>query len=93
MSIYHLSVITREYKSAKQELLVSIFNLSITTRKQCVPRIARAQHASYLQNFLRHEGLHAFFSKLGCELYRMYICTFLSNKLTFLKWQILQPDR
>ena len=93
MSIYHLSVITRDYKSARQELLVSIFNSSVIAYEQCVPCVAQAQHISYLQNFSRYKGLHTFFSKLGRELYRMYICMFLSNKLTFLKWQILQPDR
>ena len=49
MSIYHSSVITCEHKSAQQELLASIFNSSITACEQCIPRVAQAQHASYLQ--------------------------------------------
>ena len=64
MSIYHLSVIIHEYKSAQQELLVSIFNLSAIVHKQCTSRIARAQNASYLQIFSRHEVLIAFFVNL-----------------------------
>ena len=63
-SIYHSSVITREYKSARQELLAYIFNLSEITRVQCTSRVTRAQHASYLQIFLRHEVLLVFFVNL-----------------------------
>ena len=40
-----------------------------------VPHVTRAQHASYMQNFSRHDALHALVCKLGCELYRMYIHT------------------
>ena len=39
-SIYHLSVVTREYKSARQELLANIFNLSAIAREQCTSRVA-----------------------------------------------------
>ena len=35
---------------------------------QCTSRVARAQHMSYLQIFLRHEPLLTFFYKLGREL-------------------------
>ena len=48
MSIYHSSVITREYKIAQQELLKSIFSLSAIARKQCYSHVAWAQHVSYL---------------------------------------------
>ena len=51
---------------------MSIFNSSIIAREQCIPRVARAQHASYTQNFLSHNMLHALVCKLGCELYRSW---------------------
>ena len=69
MSIYYSLVITHEYKTAQQELLVSIFNSSIITREQCIPRVTRAEHTSDLQNFSRRDALHAFFCKLGRERY------------------------
>ena len=61
MSIYHSMVITHQYKTARHELLTSIFNSSIIAREQCIPHVTRAQHVSYLQNFSRHDVLHAFF--------------------------------
>ena len=57
--------------SAQQDLLASIFNSSVIARKQC-SSCCQAQHASYLQNFSRHEALHALFCKLGHELYCSY---------------------
>ena len=63
-SIYHLSDITRKFKSAQQELLLSNFNLSAIAHKQCTSHVARAQHASYLQIFLRHKALLPFFVNL-----------------------------
>ena len=51
-----------------QELLASIYNSSVITHEQCIPRVAQAQYVSYLQNFSRHEELHNFW-KLECELY------------------------
>ena len=68
MSVCHLSVITHKYKSARQELLVSIFNSPEITHEQCASHVAQAQHASYLQIFPRYKALLAFF-KLGHELY------------------------
>ena len=50
---------------------MSIFNSSIIAREQCIPRVAQAQHASYLQNFSRHEASHAFVCKLGHEWYHI----------------------
>ena len=51
VSIYHLSVITCEYKSAHQELLCSeSFNLSVITREHCISRVALTQHMGYLVN-------------------------------------------
>ena len=70
-SIYDLLVITHEYKSARQELLTSIFNSSLIACEQFIPHVARAQHMSYLQNFSRHDALHVNFCKLGRELYRI----------------------
>ena len=55
------SVITREHRSAQQELLVSIFTSSVIACEQCTSRVARAQYASYLQIFSRHESLLVFF--------------------------------
>ena len=46
-NIYYLSVITGKYKSAQQELLMSIFNSSAVTRDQCTSRVALAQHAIF----------------------------------------------
>ena len=43
---------------------MSIFNLSVIACEQCIPRVTRAQHASNLQNFSRHESLHMFFVNL-----------------------------
>ena len=40
--MYHSSVITREYKSAQQELLASIFYLSVNACEQCIPHVAQA---------------------------------------------------
>ena len=59
------SVITREYKSARQELLTSIFNLSAIACKQYASHITWAWHTSYLQNFQRHKALLAFFVNLN----------------------------
>ena len=39
---------------------MSIFNSSIITCEQCIPHVTRAQHASNMQNFLRHNTSHAF---------------------------------
>ena len=64
VSIYHSSAITHEYKSAQQELLTSIFNSTAIACEQCTSRVARAQHASYLQIFSRHEVLLTFFVNL-----------------------------
>ena len=64
MSIYHSSVLTCKYKSALQELLVSIFNSSAIARVQSPSYVARARNASYLQIFSRHEVLLAFFVNL-----------------------------
>ena len=63
------SVITRKYKTAWQELLASIFNLSAIFCVQCASHVARAQHTGCLQNFLRHDVLLKLFCKLGHELY------------------------
>ena len=46
--------------NALQELLASIYNSSVITHEQCIPRVAQAQYVSYLQNFSRHEELHNF---------------------------------
>ena len=73
VSIYPSLVVTREYNSARQELLASIFNSSAIARKQCTSCAAQAQHMSYLQIFSRHEVLLAFFCKLECELYCTYV--------------------
>ena len=58
-----LSVITREYKSVRQELLTIIFNQSAIAREQCTCHVAQAQNVS---NFL--EAQSVFFCKLGCVL-------------------------
>ena len=78
---YCSSVITREYKSAQQELLASIFNLSAIALKQCVSYVALAQHASYLQIFSRHEVLLTFFINLYVS-YTVCICNWLWKKPT-----------
>ena len=51
---------------------MSIFKLSVITRKQCIPRIAHAQHAKYVQEFSRLEGLHALYVNLdvSCTVHR-----------------------
>ena len=47
------------------------FNSSIIACEQCGLRVAGARHASYLQNFSRHDALHVFvnldvsFAKIG----------------------------
>ena len=65
MGIYQSSIITREYKSARKELLESIFNLSAIAHEQCTSRITQAQHASYVSSiFSRHKVLFAFFVNL-----------------------------
>ena len=82
MSIYHSSVITCEHKSAQQELLASIFNSSITACEQCIPRIAQAQHASYLQNFSKHNiyTLHTFFVYLDVSYIVAHYLYYLHTK-------------
>ena len=40
---------------------VNTFNSSVTAHEQCILHVAQAQHTSDLQNFLRHDGLHALF--------------------------------
>ena len=81
------SVITREYKSARQELLKSIFNSSVIAREQCTSHVTWGQHVSYLQNFSRHEVLLIFFYKLGRELYHIWASSTIgfhsSLQLTF----------
>ena len=52
---------------------MNIFNSSIIAHKQCIPHVAQAQRASYLQKFSRHDVLHAFVCKLGCDLYHRNI--------------------
>ena len=84
VSIYHSSFITREYKSALQELLISILNSSACNQSQAVYfHVAQAQHVSYLQIFSRHKVLLMFFCKLECELYctyvRMHACTYIQT--------------
>ena len=66
------SVITREYKSAQQELLVSNFHSSAIAHEQCTSHVTRVQHTSYLQIFSRHETLLAFFVNLdvSCTVLR-----------------------
>ena len=64
-----------QVQSAQQKLLVSIFNSSVITLKECIPHVARAQHASYLQNFLRHEALHAFFVNLDVSCTVWFACS------------------
>ena len=59
-----LLVITCEYKGARQELYVGMFNSSVITREQCISRVGQAQHVSYLQTFSRHEVSHASFVNL-----------------------------
>ena len=54
---------------------MSIFNSSIIAHEQCIPCVARAQDASYTQNFSRHNMLYALVCKLGCELYRISAVT------------------
>ena len=54
---------------------MSIFNSSIIACEQYI-HVARAQHMSYVQNFLRHDVLHTFVCKLGCELYRTLKATY-----------------
>ena len=82
-SIYHSSVITRDYKSARQELLACIFKSSEITCVQCTSRVTRAQHASYLQIFWRHEALLAFFVNLdvSCTVSNVHIASFLMAKI------------
>ena len=46
-----------------------IYNSTAITHEQCISCVARAQHVNYLQNFSSHEELHAFFCKLGLEVY------------------------
>ena len=57
VGIYHSSVITREYKSARQQLFTSIFNLSAIAHEHSIFHVARAQHASYLSNFLEAQSI------------------------------------
>ena len=81
VSVYRSSVITRKYKSAQQELLVSIFSLSAIAHEQYTSHVAWAQQANYLQIFSRHKALLAFFCKLGRELYCMYVASYISKNL------------
>ena len=77
--------------SAQQQLLVSIFNSSAIACKQCTSPIAWAQHASYLQIFLRHESLLAFFVNLdiscavvvNVKIYCVYIYIRAYNKASY----------
>ena len=96
-SIYHSLVITCEYKSARQELLVSIFNTSAIACKQCTSRVARAQHASYLQIFSRHGALLVFFVNLdvSCTVKERILETSLDKKiintlLNYMKWSYIR---
>ena len=59
-----LLVITREYKGTRQELLAGMFNSSVIAREQCISRVGRAQHMSYLQIFSRPEVSHTSFVNL-----------------------------
>ena len=58
---------------------MSIFNSSIIAREQYIPRVARAQHTSYLQHFWRHDKLHTFVCKLGHELYSCTVYMYVAN--------------
>ena len=65
---------------------MSIFNSSVIAYKQCIPRVARALHASYLQIFSRHEVLHVFLVKLDVKctvsihafVHKIYMHTYIS---------------
>ena len=70
-SIYHSYRLLLASTKLHDRSYSSIFNSSIIAQEQCIPRVARAQHASHLQNFLRHDILHAFVCKLKHELYRI----------------------
>ena len=59
-----LLVITREYKGARQELLVGMFNSSVIAREQCISHVGGAKHVSYLQTFSGHEVSYASFVNL-----------------------------
>ena len=75
VSDYSRAFFTREYKSAQQKLLMSILNLSTIAREQCTSHVARAQHVSYLQIFLRYEALLTFFVNLDMS------CTVFYNTI------------
>ena len=66
------SVITHEYKGAQQKLLAT-HQQSLTS--SCASHVTQAQHMSYLQNFLRHEVLLAFFCNFGvsCTVYTLTV--------------------
>ena len=59
-----LLVITHGYKSARQELLAGMFDSSVIAQEQCISRVGRTQHVSYLQTFSRYEVSHASFVNL-----------------------------
>ena len=48
--------------------------MTVITHEQCISRVVRAQHVSYLQNFSSHEELHAFFVNLdvNCSVLNQY---------------------
>ena len=58
-----------DYSNAQQDLLT---NSSVITDEQCIPHVAQAQYASYLQNFSRHKWYsYTHFCELGHDLYCM----------------------
>ena len=46
------------------------FSTRVIPLEQCIPRVTRAQHVSYLQNFSRHR-LHMFFVNMDMS-YTVY---------------------
>ena len=71
-SIYHLSVITHEYKSVWQGLFASILNSSAIAPKQCTSHVKQAKHVSYLQIFSRYKALLVFFGNLDVSCTVVY---------------------
>ena len=53
---------------------MSFFHSSVIACEQCIPCVTRAQHASNLQNFPRHELSHMFFVNLDVSC---IVCSFI----------------
>ena len=76
-TIYHPSISYLRVQKYTTEVTLSIHNLSVIIREQCIPCVAWAQHVSYLLKIPTAWRVTHIFCKFGRELYHTASYLFL----------------